>query len=498
MSGTLKLPVLGQWSDIQTEVEAKPVKAAPLQTFRLEPGQIHHYGGNCYTHVVPVSLFSNLPAEAGELAVTVLEDNQILGPSVPSHALIRRWGEGGFNLWYNPGAGHERGAAQIYFSTSDNSDPRTNGRTYTLVNQPLGFANDWQYFQVRRWLNHSRGRYFLRRGGDRIPPPLTASMGITDICNLKCGICGSQNMLQPVNRRHMDFHIFERVAETLFPLLITLEFNSRGEPLLHPKIADMFEIIADYGVFTRVQTNGTQFVDRKLRTLCKISGEVSISIDATGDLFEYARTGGKWAQVDEGVRRFMKMRDRDRLAVHLYPTLTQATAEGAEDLIRWAMEVGVDKIDFHQYDPIEQSHERMPTSAQLDRIKRFAATHDAGHPIEIRLNYEVVKQGEAPLLRRPVQERYSNIPRPKGSGGAHPVYRCMAPVQNVDLDLDGCVGVCCQLQDRKLGNAHTPEAFADCWFGAEYETVRRSLMRTSPMALYETCRGCVGRYAPGE
>jgi hypothetical protein len=47
------------------------------------------------------------------------------------------------------------------------------------------------------------------------------------------------------------------------------------------------------------------------------------------------------------------------------------------------------------------------------------------------------------------------------------------------------------MQERTLGNALTPEAFADCWFGDEYRAVRASLRRTSPAALYETCRGCV-------
>ena len=58
------------------------------------------------------------------------------------------------------------------------------------------------------WLSHSRGQFFLRRGGDKVAPPRWANMGITDICNLRCSICGSQNMLQPVNRRHMDIRIF--------------------------------------------------------------------------------------------------------------------------------------------------------------------------------------------------------------------------------------------------------------------------------------------------
>ena len=52
------------------------------------------------------------------------EDGQLLGPADALHAVIGTRGGGRFSLW-NDGF--------LYFSSSDNSDPRTNGRQYTLV-----------------------------------------------------------------------------------------------------------------------------------------------------------------------------------------------------------------------------------------------------------------------------------------------------------------------------------------------------------------------------
>jgi MoaA/NifB/PqqE/SkfB family radical SAM enzyme len=157
----------------------------------------------------------------------------------------------------------------------------------------------------------------------------------------------------------MDIGIFRKVADTLFPFLITVELNSRGEPMIHPQFTEMQEMMLDYDIFTRYQTNGTQFVARKLALLAKTRGDVSISIDATGDLFEYARTGGKWEQVDAGTRNLMKMRNPERLGVGLYPTLTAKTIEGAPALIDWAVAIGVDRIDFHVYEPIAAGMTRL-------------------------------------------------------------------------------------------------------------------------------------------
>lgn len=465
-----------------------------LESIYLNPDLMGHYEDNCFTYKIPRSFYNQEDLAYGDIPGTILEDNKILGPIYSHHGMITRFGRGRVSVWHDPAIGD----ISLFFSSSDNTDPRTNGRTYTFINRHLEHANDWERLYFRNWLNHSKGRYFLRRGGDKIPPPLFANMGITDICNLKCGICGSQNMPHPVNRRHMDYRIFSMVADTLFPILTTVEFNSRGEPLLHPQMPEMLETIYDYGIFLRLQTNGTQFQARRLTNLAKLTGEVSISIDATGDLFEYARTNGKWPQVDEGVRNLIKLRNRDRLGVNIYPTLTGKTIAGAEELIVWSMDAGVDKIDFHLYDPIYGGNEQIPTAQQVDALKLFAAKLDNQHPIEICVNYERVKEGITALLPQPPQMKYPNIPRVKHEFDGNPEYTCMAPVQMVDIDLDGGVCVCCMLQERKLGNALTVEAFADCWFGAEYQAVRNGLKRSSKSALYESCRLCVARYAPGE
>jgi len=51
------------------------------------------------------------------------EDSQELGPAAASHDVIRNVGCGAFSHW----------GRQLYLSTSDNSDPNTNGRTYAML-----------------------------------------------------------------------------------------------------------------------------------------------------------------------------------------------------------------------------------------------------------------------------------------------------------------------------------------------------------------------------
>jgi hypothetical protein len=59
----------------------------------------------------------------GVSRLVLLEDGTLLGPPHQMHDVIRNKGMGRFSHWGNG----------LYFSSSDNSDPRRNGRVYTVI-----------------------------------------------------------------------------------------------------------------------------------------------------------------------------------------------------------------------------------------------------------------------------------------------------------------------------------------------------------------------------
>ena len=77
-------------------------------------------------------IFSTLPDSVKKPKASQLqlyEANRPLGPPHSPHKLIREEGQGRYSHW----------GGYLYFSTSDNTDPRTNGRTYRAV-YPLSIA----------------------------------------------------------------------------------------------------------------------------------------------------------------------------------------------------------------------------------------------------------------------------------------------------------------------------------------------------------------------
>ena len=73
---------------------------------------------HCFVAAVPEWLTSDA---AGHSALIVSEDGRVLPHGHAAHTDIRQLGGGRYSHW----------GAQVYFSSSDGSDPRTNGRRYT-------------------------------------------------------------------------------------------------------------------------------------------------------------------------------------------------------------------------------------------------------------------------------------------------------------------------------------------------------------------------------
>jgi hypothetical protein len=66
---------------------------------------------------------SDTEAYPGRSKASLYEDGTSLGPAHALHEAIRSLGRGSFSHWKHT----------LYFSTSDGTDPNTNGRNYRLV-----------------------------------------------------------------------------------------------------------------------------------------------------------------------------------------------------------------------------------------------------------------------------------------------------------------------------------------------------------------------------
>lgn len=419
------------------------------------------------------------------------------------HEAIRTWGKG---LYAHSGR-------KIWFAPSDNTDPNKNGRRYE-IDLTLDLATWKQAFlsaMTGLWDLHPESAFFRANGGAEIPPPLFANLGLTNKCNLRCEICGSQKHLDAtgVPRRHMDIGCFEAVAQTLFPVIAEVELNSQGDPLLHPQIDRVLQLIAQHRCDFKIQTNGTLFTDRVIELLREQSGTINLSLDAVGARFDEVRRGGVWARAQPGLTRLMKERDPRRHQVGIYPTVTRRTIADALGVVEWARDFGADEVTFHRYIPVMNSFEEEPSAEELrvlaDQLSGWAATQNSSPAI--RLDGQLLTRPQ-PLRRTiyadPMKHQVASLisavmaPMEASERTADPASICVAPDHYIEIGLEGQIASCCRAQDVTLGFATSPQAFAQAWLGDNYRRIRSSLQRHAQGGFpLPNCEGCIGTFAPG-
>jgi len=383
------------------------------------------------------------------------------------------------------------GRGHVLHLPDDGTDPNAGGHTYAIA---VVTIDDWPV-PVVRWPADGPFRHL----GTGLELPIYVSMGLTNKCNLRCAICGSQSTLdrEKSPRRFTEIDFVRRIAATTFPFAREVELNSFGEPTLHEDFAEIVDLVNRYSCLLKVQTNGTLLRPRLIETLKKSRGFVWLSVDATGELFERVRKHGRWADVDAGVRHLMRECNPRHLRVGLYPTVTRTTLPAMVDVVEWAHDVGIETVRFHLYDPIARGTEERPEAheveAEAERLRAWLARNPDGPDVQIGLDWlkyshkdRVAEEwGKMPI------SNYHSHPVRRSHDFAHPDHVCRAPWQQLNFDLDGEINACCRSMER-LGRADTVAAFCATWFGPQYEALRSSMRRshTGDMVLPE-CSLCI-------
>jgi hypothetical protein len=115
-----------------------PVEMPPGQMVEAIGGIKHIEGFGYQAHTPLLAKYADSEPDNQRSPITLYENLTPLGPAHSAHADIQEQGHGRYSHWSdNPKSGW-RTIRGVLFSTSDNSDPRTNGRRYWAGASSLG------------------------------------------------------------------------------------------------------------------------------------------------------------------------------------------------------------------------------------------------------------------------------------------------------------------------------------------------------------------------
>lgn len=221
-----------------------------------------------------------------------------------------------------------------------------------------------------------------------------------DTCNLQCVMCEehSQHSLLQIQRkkekrphRIMPIAMIERVIAEAAPRgLREVIPSTMGEPLLYKDFDRILELCREHGVKLNLTTNGT-FPGRGARAwaeaIVPVTSDVKISWNgASAATQEAIMIGGRWEAMLGDAREFIAVRDAhaaaggNRCRVTFQLTFLETNIHELADIVRLAVELGVDRVKGHHlwahFDAIEGFSMRR-SKASIERWNQAVAEAEA-------------------------------------------------------------------------------------------------------------------------
>jgi hypothetical protein len=171
---------------------------------------------------------------------------------------------------------------------------------------------------------------------------------VTDRCNLRCRMCGDQwRADQQLARQTLTLADIAGIVQAAARLRTMIISVTGGEPLLHPDIFAILDLIREAGIAAHMCTNGTLLSEERVARLAR-SGikSVSVSIDSsTPDLHDQLRgKAGAFSETVAGITRLRAAMPQLRINVNC--TISKVNVATIVDLVTLIKGLGCDKISL--------------------------------------------------------------------------------------------------------------------------------------------------------
>ena len=354
-----------------------------------------------------------------------------------------------------------------------------------------------------RAIAHLCERVLIRRDSARVDSG-TGPWRVTfdtnpDTCNMHCVMCeehSPHSQLQ-VNRRAkgrprrvMPIDLIRRVvADAAANGLREIIPSTMGEPLLYGHFEDILALCSEHGIQLNLTTNGTfprlgakAWAER----IVPVTSDVKFSWNgATKATQEAIMVGSNWEKTLDNIRTFISVRDAhaasggSRCRVTFQLTFLEANVAELADIVRLAVELGVDRVKGHHvwahFDEIADQSMRRSS----DSIRRW---NRAVLAAETFVAERTLPNGE-PILLENIFLLDEDEPGDLAPGGPCPFLG-----QEAWISAQGRFDPCCapDAQRRTLGEFGSlhDRGLTDIWRGKDY------LQLVSTYRNRALCLGC--------
>jgi radical SAM protein with 4Fe4S-binding SPASM domain len=283
--------------------------------------------------------------------------------------------------------------------------------------------------------------------------PVSVSMELTNVCNLRCPECSSGSGKMERERGYMDIDLFKKVIKELSPYLYNTNMYFQGEPMLHPLF---FSFLANtVNTNTTVSTNGHFLSEENSEKIVRSGlNKLIISLDGIDQgTYSTYRINGNVSTVIDGIKNVTGARKRFNSSMKI------------------EIQCLVNKVNEAQIPKIRELAHMVKTKLSLKSMQ-INDNKDIGSwlPFNGKFRRYKIKNGEYVIK--------SSLPD-----------RCPRLWFNPVITWDGKVIPCCFDKNAEyiMGDLKL-DSFRDIWDGPKYMIFRKSIL--SGRSMIEICRNC--------
>lgn len=298
--------------------------------------------------------------------------------------------------------------------------------------------------------------------------PNTMHLNLTNVCNLRCRICRTENP-QPYYLSHA---LLEKIIAESFDNLTNLRIDSAGEHLLSSELPFVLGEAAKRQLPVFMSTNGALMTREKAEMICSSSVNcMQVSLDSpVKETLEFIRRGARFESVIEGIHNIVearRSRNQNKPEIHLHAGVFGQNLEQLPGLFALAKKLGVDGVTYC-YGFI---HDFMDPDWSVYWCREKTDT------IETQLQALSAELGL--FFSRP--KRFDAAPEQSNAGKY-----CDYLFEKVYIDPSGSIFPCC-IGRFDMGNLHD-KTLREIWHGARYRQLRKTYNTTEP--LWPKCASC--------
>ena len=309
--------------------------------------------------------------------------------------------------------------------------------------------------------------------GEPLAGPQIVHLDIIGTCNANCVYCRDHspyvNNREPWRNREMPYELAARLIDEAVALgAEKIPVVGAGENLLHSRFADLVDLLKRQPVDWEVYTNGLLWDDAMIHRFANahramVTFSLSAATAPTWAAFRPEMSPHLFDKIEESIRKLVERREPG-LKIGIVHVLNKRNVREVLPMIRRAIELGVDEIEYKLTELNEAARPLAPDENEIESIRQelrkahelaSAAGVDIHDNIEFQLAHVDLESGLY------TKNLYDRIP-------------CHVGYEMIRVRRDGAISFCCGL--KFFGNAHET-TLREHWHGATMRRCREAAIR---------------------